>query len=156
MKKINTVRLNKICLWALAFSLGGMNSCDIGGNLDETLDNVSPTVNYYINGTVVSETDSKVVIPDLQVVISFTAPHPCVDTLFTGNDGTFKWNTTVSSFGKDMTFTLQVTDKSERYAPYSTLVLFCKEELYNEIPLFVGEARKNILIKLKKNDTSSF
>jgi putative lipoprotein (rSAM/lipoprotein system) len=128
-------------------------SCSASENEDKVAD--VPTANYIINGTVVSEKDENIRIPDLQVVVSHATTHPSADTIFTGSDGKFAWEGPVTTFGKDLVFTITVTDideeKNNRYAPYSTRISFNKDELDNDISWFLGEARKEVLIKMKEN-----
>jgi hypothetical protein len=87
-------------------------------------------------------------------VVSHAAHHPSADTLFTGSDGTFAWEGPVSTFGKDLVFTITITDidhkKNNQYAPYTTRISFSKNEPDNDISRFLGEARKEIFIKMKE------
>jgi putative lipoprotein (rSAM/lipoprotein system) len=120
--------------------------------MDSAVD--TPTARYVIQGKVVSETDARRVIPDLQVVISHAAPHPLSDTMFTKSDGTFAWEGAVSTFGKDLVFTVDVTDidgeKNRLYAPYSLSISFSKDEVATDISKFIGEGRKEVFIKMKE------
>lgn len=133
-------------LWALLASCSAGEDKEVAANV--------PTANYIINGTVVSEKDATLRIPDLQVVVSHAATHPSADTLFTAGDGRFEWEGPVTTFGKDLVFTITVTDidgeENNRYAPYTTRISFHKEELDNEISWFLGEAQKEVLVKMKE------
>jgi putative lipoprotein (rSAM/lipoprotein system) len=153
MKKKDISWLNPLgrCMWCII--LPAFSACSVGeyAEADSGLD--VPTANYIIDGTVVGEEDTAG-IPGLQVVISHAVTHPSADTLFTGNDGKFAWEGPVSTFGKDLIFTITVTDidneENNRYAPYTTRISFSKKELDNDISQFIGEARKEILIKMKE------
>jgi putative lipoprotein (rSAM/lipoprotein system) len=157
MKKKDISWVNRLCKWMLAAMLPTVFAC----SLKESIESVSdvPTANYIIRGTVVSEEDIAIKIPDLQVVVSHAAPHPSADTLFTGSDGTFAWEGPVSTFGKDIAFTITVMDiddkKNKQYAPYTTHISFSKNELDNDISWFLGEASKEVFIKMKELADSS-
>jgi putative lipoprotein (rSAM/lipoprotein system) len=133
--------------------VGILMSCSVGEDTDLN-DKIPATAHYVINGTVVSEKDIRIKIPDLQVVISHAEPHPASDTCFTGEQGEFVWDNPVTTFGKDLVFIITVTDidkdKNQLYAPYVTTISFRKDELDNEISWFLGEGKKEVLIKMKE------
>lgn len=144
--------LKRSCGWTLGGLLWMAASCSAGEGEEAITD--LPTANYIINGTAVSEKDETLGIPDLQVVVSHAATHPLADTLFTASDGRFAWEGPVTTFGKDLVFTITVTDidgeKNNRYASYTTRISFYKDELDNEISWFLGEAQKEVLVKMKE------
>jgi putative lipoprotein (rSAM/lipoprotein system) len=148
--------LIRIAGWLAGLWLGGVTSCSPEKNVDYASSDIPPTVHYVISGTVVSEKDVRVGIPDLQVVISRTDPHPAADTCITGKQGEFAWNNPVTTFGKDLVFTITVTDingdKDRFYAPYTTHISFSRDELDNEVSWFLGEGKKEVLIKMKELD----
>jgi putative lipoprotein (rSAM/lipoprotein system) len=138
-----------------ALWLGLAASCSVGEDAALANDLVPPTANYIISGTVVSEKDAAAGIPDLQVVISHTEPHPGSDTCLTGQKGEFVWDNPVTTFGKDLVFTIAVSDidgeRNGSYAPCVAVISFSKDELDNEISWFLGEGRKEVLIKMKES-----
>ncbi|MDR1555571.1 MAG: radical SAM-associated putative lipoprotein [Tannerellaceae bacterium] len=152
-KKVYAVGLKWFGGWVLGSFLWVAASCSAGEDTVNLTD--VPTANYIINGTVVCEKDTNLPIPGLQVVVSHAATHPSADTLFTGNDGKFAWEGPVTTFGKDLVFTITVTDideeQNKRYAPYTTRISFNKDELANEVSWFLGEAKKEVFIKMKED-----
>jgi putative lipoprotein (rSAM/lipoprotein system) len=155
MKEDYKQRMNALGGWMTGVMLWTAFSCSSDGNIDAVSD--VATANYIINGTVVSEKNPALPIPGLEVVVAHAAPHPSADTLFTGDDGKFGWEGPVSTFGKDLVFTITVTDvdneKHNQYAPYTTRISFSRDELDNDVSWFLGEAKKEVLIKMQERIT---
>ncbi|MDR1645605.1 MAG: radical SAM-associated putative lipoprotein [Tannerellaceae bacterium] len=151
MKKEYRLWINILCGWMAGIAF----SCSSGGDID--LDADMATANYIIQGTVVSEKDTALPIPGLQVIISHATPHPSADTLYTANDGKFGWERPVSTFGKDLAFDIIVTDiddeENNRYAPQTIRISFSKDEFDTETSWFMGEARKEVFIRMKEHAT---
>jgi putative lipoprotein (rSAM/lipoprotein system) len=139
-----------------ALCLGGVLSCSVGEDIGESgeKDIQSPTANYVLNGTVVSEKDTTRRIPGLQVVISHASPHPAADTCFTGENGDFVWNNPITTFGKDLVLSISVTDidgdENQSYLPYTTTLSFSREEIGEDIAGFLGAGQKELLIRMKE------
>ncbi|GHT30681.1 hypothetical protein AGMMS49574_10930 [Bacteroidia bacterium] len=153
MKQYNR-NINDVMKWAVCLLMMMMFACSEGADNTDSVE--LPTTNYMIIGTVVDESDTSHVLSDFQVIISLDNLHPYTDTVFTKTDGTFVWEEPVSTFGKDLKFSIQVTDENDndttQYTPFLTYISFRQDELEldDDFSSFLGEAKKEILIKMKK------
>jgi len=116
--------------------------------------NMPPTVNYIINGKVVSENDTNKGIPDLQVEVTFEEPYFYIDTLYTGAGGEFTSEVPVTTFGENVDFTLIITDvdgdENGRFSTLTRIVSFKENDVDKDITWYLGNATKNIIIKLQE------
>ena len=137
--------LGLICLFIITLS-----SCaaDNEGSPLSALGN--PTSLYILDGKVVSESDTGKGIPGIRVEITIEKKQLAVDTLYTGSDGGFKWESPISAFDESVSFTVAATDTSGIYESASRTVLFEISELKKDGVLFYSEIKKSIAIALKE------
>lgn len=150
---MNKVKTIWICLLTLAFF-----SCSDSGEealLTDALPS-SPTADYCIMGTVVSENNANKALPGLLIEIIFEKPKVHIDTLFTDGSGKFEWYGQISTFGKDITLAIAATDTSGVYEPKVIPVSFKNDESQNPISWFMGQASKEIVIRLKERTNQQF
>ncbi|GEM_PF-3038373 len=128
-------------------------SCSSG---DETVsapgnDSMMPsTTKYVINGKVVDEENTDKGLANILIEVKVDIPHASVDSIYTEKNGKFYWTGPVTNFNRDALFTLSATDTTEIYQQNETTVSFTKEEIDNNASWYLGEAEKEVLIKLKE------
>lgn len=110
----------------------------------------TPTSVYIIDGRVVNENNAENAIAGLQIEIIFDKPQSHKDTIYSGDNGRFQWEGLVSTFGKNITFNIAVTDTNEVYESRTIPVSFRKEDSETDTSWLLGVARKSILIRLKE------
>lgn len=145
---IKVIAIGLISILSLSFL-----SCSADTGEDDTSSGPSAsTAVYVIKGKVVNENDANKGIPGLQIEIISDKPHLNAETFYTSTDGSFNWEAALSTFGNNLSVKIIVTDTTNVFQSKETTVLFTKNEISEALSQFLGEIKKDVLIKLKKNN----
>lgn len=150
MKRLNYTLTRMLILLLGCFSLSLSFSCSGDVEVDMPMESLpsTPTAVYIIKGKVISGEDGDKGLAGIQIGVSIEN-QTYADTLYTENDGEFKWEASLSTFEGSLHVKLSVVDTCNIYESTEATVSFDNDEAGLQ---FLGEVEKDIRIRLKEKN----